>query len=75
LEEIATLVTPNTILAWHRTLIAQKFDGSQQRKALGRPKVSVVLLPAVSHRQRRDGPVRGQERLGGLLKYYDREAA
>jgi putative transposase len=35
----------------------------------------VVLLPAVSHSQRRDAPVRYQERLGGLLKYYDREAA
>ena len=28
LEEIATLVTPATILAWHRKLIAKKFDGS-----------------------------------------------
>jgi putative transposase len=36
---------------------------------------NVVLLPAVSHSQRRDEPVRCQERLGGLLKYYDREAA
>jgi hypothetical protein len=32
LEEIATLVTPNTILAWHRTLMAQKIDGCRQRK-------------------------------------------
>src|SRR5205814_7071077 len=37
LEEIATIVKPDTILAWHRTLVAQKFDGSQQRKDLGRP--------------------------------------
>jgi putative transposase len=36
---------------------------------------NVVLLPAVNHRQRRDGPVRCQERLGGLLTYYYREAA
>ena len=36
LEEVATIVKPNTILAWHRKLVAQKFDGSQQRKALGR---------------------------------------
>ena len=43
LEEIATLVTPHTILAWHRTLMAQTFDGSQQRKTLGRPKVSKEL--------------------------------
>lgn len=28
LEEVASLVKPETILAWHRTLVAQKFDGS-----------------------------------------------
>ena len=39
LEDIATIVTPDTILGWHRTLVAQKFDGSAQRKAPGRPKV------------------------------------
>jgi putative transposase len=29
LEEVATIVTPDTILAWHRKLAAQKFGGSQ----------------------------------------------
>ena len=33
LEEVAKIVTPDTILAWHRKLVAQKFDGSTQRKA------------------------------------------
>ena len=37
LEEIATVVKPDTILAWHRKLIAKKFDGSQKRQSLGRP--------------------------------------
>ena len=27
LEEVANIVKPDTILAWHRKLIAQKFDG------------------------------------------------
>src|SRR5881398_557781 len=39
LAEVATIVKPDTILAWHNTLVAQKFDGSHQRKAPGRPKV------------------------------------
>jgi hypothetical protein len=30
--EVASIVKPDTILAWHRKLIAQKFDGSTQRK-------------------------------------------
>ena len=29
LAEVATIVTPETVLAWHRKLVAQKFDGSQ----------------------------------------------
>jgi putative transposase len=43
LEEVAKIVKPDTILAWHRKLVAQKFDGSQQRKALGRPKIGQEL--------------------------------
>src|SRR5216684_3461174 len=31
LAEVATIVTPETLLAWHRKLIAQKYDGSGQR--------------------------------------------
>src|SRR6516162_718005 len=29
LEEVATLVTPDTILRWHRLLVAKKWDYSQ----------------------------------------------
>src|SRR5438067_4377045 len=36
LQEVATIVKPDTILGWHRKLVAQKCDGSQQRKAPGR---------------------------------------
>src|SRR3989449_3492663 len=39
LEEVAKIVKPDTILAWHRQLVAQKFDGSQQRKSPGRPTI------------------------------------
>jgi putative transposase len=37
-------------------------------------KGNVLLFPRVNDRQR-DGPVRCRERLGGLLRYYHREAA
>jgi putative transposase len=36
LTDIATLVTPATLLAWHRKLIAEKYGGSARRKP-GRP--------------------------------------
>ena len=37
-------------------------------------KGNVLLFPRVADRQR-EGPVRCRERLGGLLRYYHREAA
>jgi transposase len=43
LAEVATIVKPATILSWHRKLIAQKFDGSQQRQSPGRPKIDHEL--------------------------------
>src|SRR5215471_14982322 len=37
LAHVATIVTPQTLLVWHRKLIAQKYDGSANRNP-GRPK-------------------------------------
>ena len=31
LKEVAHVVKPDTILGWHKKLVAQKFDGSKQR--------------------------------------------
>ena len=31
LAEVASIVSPETLLAWHRKLIARKFDGSKRR--------------------------------------------
>src|SRR5262249_40856926 len=36
LVELGTIVTPETLLAWHRRLITQKYDGSKKRGP-GRP--------------------------------------
>src|SRR5215469_2918106 len=38
LHEVRTIVTPATLLAWHRRLIARKYDGSR-RRGPGRPRV------------------------------------
>jgi putative transposase len=43
LEEVAKAAKPDTILGWHRKLVAQKFDGSKQRQSLGRPRVEKEL--------------------------------
>ena len=40
---MAQIVRPETILGWHRKLIAMKFDGSKGRSAVGRaPTVPVI---------------------------------
>jgi putative transposase len=39
LAQIATIVTPETLLAWHRKLIAQKYDGTAHHAA-GRPRTA-----------------------------------
>ncbi len=43
LEEIATIVKPDTTLAWHRRLIAKKFDGSKKRRSPGRPPIDAEI--------------------------------
>jgi len=37
LQEIDTIVTPDTILRWQRQLVARKWDYSERRQNLGRP--------------------------------------
>jgi putative transposase len=66
LAEVATIVKPDTILAWHRKLIAQKFDGSQQRKSLGRPTIGQEL-EALIVRIARENRSWGYDRIVGAL--------
>jgi len=42
LAQVATIVTPETLLAWHRKLIAKKYDGSAFRPP-GRPLTSTEI--------------------------------
>jgi putative transposase len=37
LSEIETIFSPDTILRWHRQLVAKKWDYSKRRKKTGRP--------------------------------------
>src|SRR5438445_2767205 len=66
LAEVATIVTPDTILAWHRKLVAQKFDGSPQRKAPGRPTITWEL-EALVVRLAQENRSWGYDRIVGAL--------
>jgi putative transposase len=66
LKEVATIVKPDTILGWHRKLVAQKFDGSQQRKAPGRPRIDPEL-EALIVRMAQENRSWGYDRIVGAL--------
>ena len=68
LKEVASIVTPDTILAWHRKLVARKFDGSQQRKAPGRPPVDQEL-EALVVRMAQENRSWGYDRIAGALQH------
>jgi putative transposase len=68
LAEVATIVKPETILAWHRRLIAQKFDGTQQRRSLGRPRVD-KNLEALVVRLAQENRTWGYDRIVGAVRH------
>jgi transposase InsO family protein len=66
LQEVATIVKPDTILGWHRQLVAQKFDGSKHRKGPGRPTIDPEL-EALVVRMAHENRSWGYDRIVGAL--------
>ena len=66
LREIACVAKPDTILAWYRKLIAQKFDGSRYRQYPGRPRLD-EKLEALIVRMARENSGWGYDRIVGAL--------
>lgn len=67
LSEITTIVTPDTILRWHRELVAAKWDYSQKRKKKpGRPPISEEVTQLVL-RMAKENPAWGYNRIQGAL--------
>ena len=67
LQKIATIVTPDTILRWHRQLVAAKWDYSDRsKKRPGRPSVSEDVVQLVL-RMARENPSWGYDRMQGAL--------
>ena len=66
LKEVATIVKPDTILGWHRTRVAQKFDGSKHRKTPGRPPIAPEL-EALVVRMAQENRSWGYDRIAGAL--------
>src|SRR5215813_7754148 len=66
LVEIATIAKLETILAWHRKLVAQKPDDLKPRKALGRPRIDQEL-EALVVRIAQENRSWGYDRIVGAL--------
>jgi putative transposase len=66
LKEVATLVTPATLLRWYQRLIAQTFDGSQPRRQRGRSRVAEEVEQRVV-RMAEEHPTWGYQRIQGAL--------
>src|SRR6185369_5956090 len=73
LAEFATIVTPETLLAWHRKLIANKYDGTGQRGP-GRPRKTTEIESLVVRlaEEKRDW---GYRRIQGALSNLGHEIA
>ena len=66
LSEIATLVTPDTLLRWYRELVARKYDDSKKRGP-GRPRTSAEVQRLILE-MARDNPRWGYTRIQGALR-------
>jgi transposase InsO family protein len=66
LEEVATVVKPETILAWHRRLVAKKFDGSKKRRSPGRPPIDKEIEDQILQYARENSSW-GYDRIVGAL--------
>jgi transposase InsO family protein len=72
LRQIATIVTPDTILAWHRKLIAAKWTSA--RKRVGRPGVMREIRELII-RMAEENRSWGYARIQGALKHLDHRVA
>ncbi len=72
LRDVATLVTPDTILLWHRELIARKWTYTRRRP--GRPAVLAEIRRLVV-RMATENPNWGYTRIQGALKNVDHRVA
>jgi hypothetical protein len=65
LTEVASIVTPDTILRWHRQLIARKW--TYERRSPGRPRVMEIITDLVV-RMARENRGWGYTRIQGALQ-------
>jgi hypothetical protein len=74
LKEVAQIVRPGTVLAWHQRLVAKKFDGSKNRGAVDAWAKGEALEELVL-RFARENPTWGYRRIAGALGNVGRQVS
>lgn len=67
LEGTCCVFSPDTILKWHRRLVAHKYDGSKHRRKVGRPRIARTLEDLIV-RIASENPSWGYYRIEGQIK-------
>ena len=68
LEQCTVLFTPDTILGWFRKLVAEKYDGSKNRKTVGRPMISQEIIDLVI-KFKKENPRWGYQKITDQIVY------
>ena len=66
LGKLAKIVRPDTLLRWHRELIARKWDHSDKRQSVGRPRIRQQIVD-LALRMAQENPSWGYDRIQGAL--------
>jgi transposase len=74
LEALASIVTPDTLLRWHRRLVARKWTYGRRRRCLGRPAV-MSTIRALTLRMARENSTWGYTRIVGALRHLGHDVA
>ena len=74
LEEVAQIVRPETILGWHRRLVAKKFDGSRNR-SLGKGSSASDQIEALVLQLAKENRTWGYRRIAGALSNLGHEVS
>ena len=68
LEQCTELFTPDTIMRWFRELVAQKYDGSENRTSPGRPQIAQEIVNLVI-RFKEENPRWGYKKIRDQIVY------
>jgi hypothetical protein len=68
LGQVCSSFSPDTLMLWHRKLVANKYDGSRHRSKFGRPRITDELKQLIID-MAKDNKHLGGKSLHGYLKY------